>query len=269
MRALMSTVFPLALVGMLVAACGQDTTMTSGAGPTGRAPDAPALFGSKVWELTGGSLDGAVLAPIDGYPVTLAVDEGQAGGTAACNHYGGSVTVTDGQVRLGDIGATGMACPAEGVMELEAAYLDALRRVTTGERQEGRLLLRGEGVELSFTPRPEVPDAALEGTVWELDTVVDGELASSTIAGSEATLELVGGQLSGTTGCNEFSGPAEVVGGRLVSGPLASTRMACEGVMDQEAHILAVLEGRPAVTVDGPTLTVALDDGRGLVYRAR
>jgi heat shock protein HslJ len=154
-------------------------------------------------------------------------------------------------------------------MELEGAYLGALGRVTGGERDGEQLVLRGDDLELRFASRPAVTDAELAGTTWQLDTLVDGDAASSTVAGAEATLEVADGQLSGTTGCNRFWGPAEVVDGRLVAGPLSTTRMACDGVMGQEGHALAVLDGRPTIGIEGDRLTLSLDDGRSLVYRAR
>ena len=50
-------------------------------------------------------------------------------------------------------------------------------------------VLTGDGVELRFTPRAPVPDSALVGTGWVLETLVEGEMASSTL-GEPAVLLL-------------------------------------------------------------------------------
>lgn len=129
-------------------------------------------------------------------------------------------------------------------------------------------MLRGDGVELRFTARPPVPDAELAGTAWVLDTLLEGEVASSTVA--EATLRIGDdGTTAGGTGCNELSAMAEVVDGRLQVAELTTTRIGCEdAVAAQERHVLDVLQGSPALTLEGPRMTLLLDDGRGLVYRA-
>ncbi len=42
------------------------------------------------------------------------------------------------------------------------------------------------------------------------------------------------GRVSGTSGCNRFSGSYSESGGRLEFGPLATTRMACPGALGQQ-----------------------------------
>ncbi|MFW5933790.1 MAG: META domain-containing protein [Actinomycetota bacterium] len=44
-----------------------------------------------------------------------------------------------------------MACPADGVMESEAAYLAALQQAERIEVDDTELVLSGEGTELTFT----------------------------------------------------------------------------------------------------------------------
>jgi heat shock protein HslJ len=121
--------------------------------------------------------------------------------------------------------------------------------------------------ELRFAARAEVAPSTLVDTTWQLDSLLDGDATAPVANAERATLVLDGGRLAGGTGCNRVTGPAEVVEDRLRAGPLASTRMFCEGVMQQEAHVLAVLEGGPAIAIVGDRLTLVLDDGRGLVYR--
>jgi heat shock protein HslJ len=85
----------------------------------------------------------------------------------------------------------------------------------------------------------------------------------------EPTLELDGDRLGGDTGCNSFGGDYEVDGDRLRMGRIEQTLIGCEDALaTQERHVLAVLQSDPAWSVEGPTLGLRADDGRGLVYRA-
>ena len=80
---------------------------------------------------------------------------------------------------------------------------------------------------------------------WRILTV-DGAAA-----GEGAALSLdAEGRLSGSTGCNRFSGQAEVADGILTAGPaLAATKMACPGPRAaQETAIFEMLSG--PVTLD-------------------
>jgi hypothetical protein len=67
-----------------------------------------------------------------------------------------------------------MGCEPD-VMAAESTYLATLASVDTAVRDGADLLLTGEGVELRFGPVAVVPDSALEGTRWQLDTLVDGD----------------------------------------------------------------------------------------------
>jgi heat shock protein HslJ len=106
------------------------------------------------WVLRSGSGPGGPIELVDGHVPTLTVD-GEEWGGSVCNHYGATVSSAgDGQVRVGDLFQTEMACLADGAMEAEAAYLEAFAAVTGYERGEDRLVLRGPDVELVYDELP-------------------------------------------------------------------------------------------------------------------
>lgn len=262
----------LAVPLLVLAACGDDDGGSTGPGGGGEDGGSSDPFGDTTWILTEGTVDGAPLELIEGYEITLSVAGGQVSGRSACNNYFGEITVDGSDVSIGGVGSTEMGCPEPGVMELEQAYLSALARVTTASREGDALSLEGEGVSFRFTATPEVPDASLAGTDWTLETMLDGETASSTVAGAQPTTLRIedDGTLTGHTGCNQLSSRAEVVDGRLaLAEDLVQTDIACdELVMDQERHVLDVLGAEPAITIEGDRLTLLTDSGLGLVYRA-
>jgi hypothetical protein len=63
----------------------------------------------------------------------------------------------------------------------------------------------------------------LAGTSWTLT-----DLDSGGVTGTAPTLELTETDVSGTGGCNTFSGTYTTDGDTISFGPLASTMMACE-----------------------------------------
>ncbi len=254
----------LALVA-LAAACGDDDTGTA----PGQAGDGDPL-GDTEWVLTDAEVDGEPLALLDTHPITLMRTEDGIGGISACNNYGGGITIEGSTVTIGDLRQTLMACEPQALMDLESAYTAALARVDTATADGAGLTLSGDGVTLTFAARAPEPDAPLLGTTWMLDTIIANEAASTAVAGADGSMTIdTEGQINGTTGCNTFMGEIVVGDDAFEPAALASTRMACEpDVMNQEATVLRVLSEGPSWSIEGPALTLTLDDGTGLVFRA-
>lgn len=271
----------LAVALMLVlSACGSqpiepagpvDTTGAEDATMTSTVPTAGGLDGA--WQLTEGHGPGGPVPVLPEAPITLVVDGSQWGGTAACNSYGGTVDVDDdGSLTMDGFAVTEMACIDDGIMDSEAAFLAALTTVDSVEIVDTALVLEGPDARLAFAAQAEPEPAALVGTEWALESLLedaDGDGAASSPI-NDATLEITPeGQVVGTAGCNRFHGPGEVDDDVLHAGPLAATRMLCEpAVMDQERHVLDVLQAAPSISLDGNSLTLRTEDGLGLVYRA-
>lgn len=230
---------------------------------------APAANGTLTgeWQLTDGTHDGAPLPLVDEAPITFAIVDGEATGRAACNAYSGTATIDGEGLAIGAMSTTEMGCePA--VMELESAYLAALRGISGWERAGDVLTLSGEGVELRYELVPPPADAALDGTAWTLDGLVNGEAVSSTMGGPPPTLVLdQDGTLSGTTGCRTFQGRYEVSGDRVSVSDLANDDRACPELAGQDEHVLAVIGEGFAFRIEGNRLTLDAGD-LGLVYLA-
>lgn len=81
-------------------------------------------------------------APIPGTNPTLKFEDGQVSGNASCNSFGGSYTVSGGNISFGEMFWTAMACmDPEGIMEQEADYMQMLGQVERYEIQDGQLVL--------------------------------------------------------------------------------------------------------------------------------
>jgi heat shock protein HslJ len=79
------------------------------------------------------------------------------------------------------------------------------------------------------------------------------------------TLQYTTDKVSGTGGCNQFNGPISIEDDAVQIGPLAATRMACEGKSDIEAKYFAALEAARTFALEGETLVLKAEDGHVLV----
>jgi heat shock protein HslJ len=237
-------------------------------GDAGRQSFAASLPGTQ-WQLT--TLDGEEAL----YPATLNVTAEGMGGDTGCNQYFGTFTVEDGNaVSLSGIGATEIACEQpEGIMGFESRFLATFAEVAQVEPRgdESFAMLNAAGETVMVWGRAaQAEPASLEGTTWQLTTFVDGESASSTLAGTTVTLQLEEGRLSGNASCNTYNSSYTLEGDALTVAPeIATTRMACpDDIMSQEAAYLQVLSAVTGYQLEGTTLTLTTDDDRALVFEA-
>jgi heat shock protein HslJ len=210
----------------------------------------------------------SVAALVDDAPadarVTIRFDDGEVGGSAGCNLYGGTYTRGEGDAIAIEVGSmTEMACD-EPLMALDTAFVGALGEVAAYRLDDDALTLDGGDDTLTFDAEQPLP---LEGTAWRLDGLAAGnDAVTSTIAGTEVTARFEDGQVTGSGGCNEYGGTYTVNRDEIAIAELASTLIACDGaVMDQEAAFLDGLERAASFAVEGSTLSLSDADGRFLL----
>ena len=246
-----STLAASALVvaaSLLVGCGGQEVNVTS-TGATG----VPASLAGVPWKLVSG-LD---VESVEAAPPSATFENGVMGGSTGCNHYSAPVTIDGDSMQLGMIAATQMACgpPADSV---EQAYLAALGQVA-GWRVDGSALVLVNGDDLlRYEAASPVGD-------WEATSIQTGDALASPLPGTTITATFADdGTLSGSAGCNQYTGSYTFDGGGIEIGPLAATKKACaapEGVMEQEAAYLAALPAATHFRVDAGRLTLLAADG--------
>lgn len=220
------------------------------------------------WQLIDGEIDGQTLQLVPSHPVTITFAGAAIGGTASCNGYGGTYDLSGSAITVQEVFATEMACLPAATMELESAFLGGLQRVDNILLAE-TLSLTGENVRLRFERLDPVPDAELTATVWVLDTLIQGDAASS-VGGERATLEFfTDGSAIGGTGCRLFSGQYQISGSEVVFTELAADGQECEPELaTQDSQVISALEGGFRVEVDGDRMTTWTRGDEGLGYRA-
>ena len=232
-------------------------------------PESPSsardLIGDTDWVLISGSVDGSAAVLVDGAPVTLKLSADGISGRSACNSYGAQLN-EDGGPLFADMFSTMMACADPGVNELEVLATQGLSRVTDVAIDNDELVLTAEGVALRFVPVEQQAPLALEGTRWELDTIIQGDTASTPVAAAELLLQ--DGQLIGNSGCNRFGSPFEIDGGTLIVRGIEAEEQGCsDAIMRQEGLMYEILGGQPAWSIEGRTLTLTSGEN-GLIYRS-
>lgn len=198
-------------------------------------------------------------------PPELSFAEGRVSGNVGCNSFSGAYTRDGDRLTIDPrMAMTMMACE-ESLMALEQAITTHLAAVT-GFRQEGaRLKLLGsEGAALILLEA--LVETPLVGVTWRLDTYNNGKEALVTpVKGTEITLALTAqGTLGGSDGCNRYMSGYTLEEGRLMIGPIASTRMACRGletVAEQAAAYAAALGLVRGYRIEGEQLWLTTEDG--------
>jgi len=206
---------------------------------------------SKVWALT--ELMGKPPAAGVGISAEFSSD-GKVSGSAGCNRYSGTYTVSGNSITISSSIATTMMMCDESVMEQESAYLKALAEAKTYEVKGDQLTLTGADKTSLAIYKAQSQD--LSGTSWEVTGYNNGKQAvTGTLAGTTLTADFgKDGNLSGNAGCNTYSGAYKLNGDQITVGPLVSTMMACSepaGVMEQEAQYLAALQSAATYQIEG------------------
>jgi heat shock protein HslJ len=220
------------------------------------------------WMLTEiAGVDGTVTTPLT-IP-TLTFEDDSASGNASCNQYFGPYQIDGSSITFGPLASTEMFCGEPGVMDQEAAYLAALATVDTWSMDGETLILSDGDTELL---RYEAISQDLAGSSWDLIAYNNGTggFQSTVIDVPVTAMFDEDGTLSGSAGCNSYTGSWETDENSIEIGPLASTAMACEpALMDQETRYLAVLQEADTYRVDATNLDMFDAEGTRLVQYAR
>ena len=214
----------------LLAGCGDDT-VDPGASPTTTSttpsqsseptpvttpdPTSPTSVDGRTFLSTGTS--GFEL--VDGTVVRIEFrDDGTLSASGGCNLLGGEYRIDGDTLRLdGGLSMTEMGCE-QALMDQDTRLADLLLAGPTVVVDGDTLVLSAADASITFLDRVVAdPDLPIEGTVWTLVTVIDGESASSIPMDATSTLTFVDGSARVATGCNTGSATASVGDGTITS----------------------------------------------------
>lgn len=198
-----------------------------------------------------------------GLVATLRFEADRVSGSDGCNRFTGPWRAAGPTLGFGPrMGATLMACP-DATAAAASAFGRALS-ATAGYRVDAGalVLLDGAGrILATFSPQAE----GLAGTHWEVNAYNNGQQAVVSLSrGSRITLAFTADGVTGSGGCNRFSGQYTMDGQNVTIGPLRTTRMMCAepvDVMTQERAFLAALQGAATVRREGSRLELRTAGG--------
>ena len=196
--------------------------------------------------------------------------DGRLIASAGCNMMQGQVNTADGTLTVeGGLSTTQMGC--DPALHAQDEFVgDVLSANPRWELTDGRLTIR-KGTTVFDMAQKDETKRDLEGTTWVLDTLVDGQTASSMPAGvPEATLVFDGKKVMADTHCNGYWAEYAVKGDTITFIPGDSTLMACEPeIMRVESAVANALQGEVAYEITADRLTFTHPSGKGIGLHAK
>ena len=113
-----------------------------------------------------------------------------------------------------------------------------------------------------------LPGSSLDNTFWTMTTMAK----SRPLPGAEITAGFIDGQLSGSTGCNNYFAAYETDGQRISLENAGVTEMACldpDGVMDVESRFLDYFYQVERFHLTEDELQLITPDGEYLIFVPR
>lgn len=220
----------------------------------------PPSLDNTAWVLS--ALPGRTLVP--GATVTLRFEAGRASGSDGCNRYAVPYTASGSTLKTEAGGvSTQMACPPE-VMQQAEAFMAGLTGAHSYRIEGEQLQLLGTdgAVRAGLAAQPK----GLADTTWHVTGYNNGKQAVVSVL-KDTTLTMAfsaDGRVSGSAGCNLYSGSYTSSGAALSFGPAAATRKMCarpERIMEQEQQFLAALESVATVRQEGDRLELRTATG--------
>ncbi len=214
---------------------------------------------------------------INGVPeLNIDIESSRFSGMAGCNRMTGSLWAEYNLIRFSDPAMTMMACQQ---MDLESEFLQALKKTTQYKILRDDLLLSNpDGTTLVFYD-PDFTEAESYDNdndtsriyrlndIWVLESLNGVEIDMSKYRNGLPQLEINVDEMNfyGSGGCNQISGYIKIYGSSIKFGPVASTRMLCEGV--NEAEFLNALQDANSWKIEKNKLYLMQDGKTVLVLK--
>ena len=189
---------------------------------------------------------------------------------------GWTLEITPGRLNYdGDYGKTKILLPNPGAKPSfngERYVTDRLKvDITHGECSDGMsdrryrdtVTVTADGKMVKGCGGKILPPIELAGTNWTFVSI--GGVAVT--ADRPTSLQFEGARLSGSAGCNRFSGRYTAAGGTLTAGPLMATEMACPGMELEQAFFKLMASPVSLTFADDETLILTGSEGRTAVLK--
>ena len=197
---------------------------------------------------------------VAGSRIDIRFDNGRVMGSSGCNSYSGSYVLDGAALAIGPLVSTRKACPPD-LMKQEADYQRVLAAADTAVFDGSALKLSGAAGTLEFTSESQ---PTLTGA-WTMTSYNNGKQAVvSARIGTKVTANFgADGRVSGSAGCNDYSGSYQANGAEISIGQVMATQKMCidPDIMSQEQLFLRAIQAGTTIELRGDTL--GLRDAKG------
>jgi heat shock protein HslJ len=220
--------------------------------PVVAAPSLEITLTSTPWEWVSTSDPAQGVVPVNDPSryVILFNDDGAAYIKADCNNVQATYTTDGSSISILPGPSTMVACPSDSMdvqfmQQLSAAaiyFIDGGNLYMDLPADSGTMRFVPQGAPI---PAPNPPADEAEGVTFTLLSFGPTAAPQAVIPGSIITANFSGNTVSGSAGCNNYSGTLTTEGDHFIIGNILTTRMACgepAGVMEQEQAFLTALE---------------------------
>jgi heat shock protein HslJ len=243
-------------ISMLLAACAPSASQK-------KTTDLEPLY-SGTWQLVAyGNEEGTSIVTPGLQTFAVFQEDGSLSGNAGCNNYFGAFKAADdGSFTVeGPLGSTLMFC--EQFMDEEATFLTALQSAEGFFFNEsGQLVINfsdsADGYDfMVFVNQKSMP---LLGTGWVLTSLVTQEGEIFIPPANAPLLNLSeDNSMTGNGGCNNIFSEFTAENGNIEFGPIGSTMMFCDGLMELEAGFTTGLDVVTRYEISGDRLLLSDD----------
>jgi heat shock protein HslJ len=250
-------------LAVLVAGCASG----GAGGPAGSDGQTAVQLDGRTFLSTAVTQNGAPRQLVEGTRIRLRFGEGRLNADAGCNQLSGEYTVDGTALAVGQLAMTEMACMPAARAEQDTWLADLLGSRPTISLNGDTLVLTGESSQVTLLDRQVAdPDRVLVGPRWRVETIIKGDVASSTPGEAESHFTFgAGGRVTGSTGCNQFSGAYQATADTLIFSQVGMTKEACPGAVNAlELAVTVLFDGRPVpYRIEANQLTLTYPNGTG------
>jgi len=232
-----------------------------------------ALPNGRTFLSTAVTENGAPKQLVAGTRIQLRFEDPGVVANAGCNTMSGPASVQNGALVVdeNELAMTLMGCLTAGLSEQDT-WLSTFVTGRPALRLDGdQLTLSGSAVTITLLDRQVIdPDRPLIGTRWSVDTIFNGDVASSVSSDTPAVLVVdAGGTFTATTGCadGQLQGTASVQGS-TVTFTVTNQQPCTKGSIAMDAAVRSVLSGKVGYVISAGSLRLTAGDGSGLGLHA-
>jgi heat shock protein HslJ len=192
---------------------------------------------------------------VRGTEIRLRFGSGQVTLTAGCNTMTGNYALEESRLTVEPLATTEMGCD-QPRMEQDTWLAGLFEKPVQFTSGDDATIVSGDTV-LALADREKLsPDRPLVGTRWNLDTLIDGDVASSVPSGHSASLRIDGRMLHGTDGCNAGTGTVLIRGALVSFSDVEFTELPCPSGNQDAPSYRGFLAGTASYVITENRLTI-------------